>query len=123
MEDLPNPPLGAIYYEDSRLYVCLASFPITKGHCVVVWKERKEDLQLLNRDDYEHLMDVVDITRNVLRQYYNLEKVYLVYLDEIKHVHWHLIPRYEEEGFNVLVHTPTKNEDFSDALKLKDLFT
>ncbi len=121
MEDLPNPPKEAIYYEDEKLYVCLASFPITKGHSVVVWKERKEDLQKLNKEEYEHLMNVVDMTRNVLRDFFSLEKAYLLYLDEIQHVHWHVVPRYDEQGLNMLVHSPLENIDFSDASKLKDL--
>jgi diadenosine tetraphosphate (Ap4A) HIT family hydrolase len=121
MEDLPNPPKEAIYYEDEKLYVCLASFPITKGHSVVVWKERREDLQKLNKDEYDYLMNIVDTTRNVLLKFYSLEKVYLLYLDEIQHVHWHIVPRYDEQGLNILVHTPKEKIDFSDALGLKQL--
>jgi diadenosine tetraphosphate (Ap4A) HIT family hydrolase len=123
MEDLLIPPKEAIYYEDENVYVCLASFPITKGHSVVVWKERKEDLQMLKRDEYEYLMGIVEMARKALRELYGLEKVYLVYLDEIKHVHWHLVPRYDEEGFNVLTHRPQESNDFSDAEKLKSLFS
>ena len=122
MEDLFAPPPEAIYYEDDKVYVCLASFPITKGHSVVVWKDRKEDIQMLERGDYERLMDVVEMTRKKLREVYGLEKVYLLYLDEIKHVHWHLVPRYNEKGFNVLNHTPEEINDFSDAAKLRNLF-
>lgn len=121
MEDLPNPPKEAIYYEDEKLYVCLASFPITKGHSVVVWKERRNDLQKLNKDEYDYLMNIVDTTRNVLLKYYSLEKAYLLYLDEIQHVHWHIVPRYDEQGLNILVHTPKEKIDFSDALGLKQL--
>jgi diadenosine tetraphosphate (Ap4A) HIT family hydrolase len=121
MQDLLTPPIEAIYYEDEKVYVCLASFPITKGHSIVVWKDRKEDIQMLERQDYERLMEVVELTRKALRQFYDLEKVYLLYLDEIKHVHWHLVPRYNEEGFNVLKHKPKEINDFSDAEKLRDL--
>ncbi len=122
MEDLLTPPLESIYYEDDRVYVCLASFPITQGHSVVVWKERREDIQTLKREEYEYLMDVVEMSRKALRELYGLEKVYLLYLDEIKHVHWHLVPRYNEEGFNVLNHAPEQITDFSDVLKLKSVF-
>lgn len=122
MEDLLTPPPEAMYYEDEKVYVCLASFPITKGHSVVVWKDRKEDIQMLTREDYEYLMDIVEISRKALRELYEVEKVYLLYLDEIKHVHWHLVPRYNEEGFNVLTHTPKETNDFSDAEKLRNFF-
>lgn len=123
MEDLLTPPKEAIYYEDDKVYVCLASFPITKGHSVVVWKERKEDIQMLERGEYDYLMNSVENSRKALREFYGLEKVYLLYLDEIKHVHWHLIPRYNEEGFNVLNHTPVEISNFSDAENLKSIFS
>jgi diadenosine tetraphosphate (Ap4A) HIT family hydrolase len=122
MEDLLTPPKEAIYYEDDKVYVCLASFPITKGHSVAVWKYRKEDIQMLTRDEYDYLMNIVEISRKALRELYGLEKVYLLYLDEIKHVHWHLVPRYDEEGFNLLNHAPQEINDFSDAEKLRNLF-
>ncbi len=123
MEDLLTPPLESIYYEDDKVYVCLASFPITQGHSIVVWKERREDIQMLNREEYEYLMDIVELTRKAVREVYGLEKVYLLYLDEVKHVHWHLVPRYDEMGFNILNHAPEQITDFSDATKLKSIFT
>lgn len=122
MEKLPTPPKEAILYEDEKLYVCLASFPITKGHTVIVWKSNTEDMHLLSRKDYEYLMDVVDVTRNILLEKLNVEKVYLMYMDEVKQVHWHLIPRYEESGVNVLTHSPVESKDFLLATTLKSDF-
>lgn len=122
MEDLPNPPQEAIYYEDERVYVCLASFPMTKGHSVVVWKERKEDIQALDKEQYDYLMDIVEMTRKALREFYGVDKAYLLYLDEIKHVHWHVVPRYEEKGFNALTHMPEQISIFPDAVELKAIF-
>jgi len=40
-------------------------------------------------------------------------------MDEARHVHWHLVPRYNEKGFDVFLHQPTKTEDFSLASKIK----
>ena len=31
-----------------------------------------------------------------------MKKVYLIYMDETQHVHWHLIPRYNEKGYDVI---------------------
>lgn len=115
MQDLPIPPNEAIIYEDKDLYVCLASYPITKGHTVVAWKDKVKDIHSLSRKDYEHLMWVADKTRDVLLKILNVEKIYMMYLDEIQHVHWHLIPRYEERGYNLLKHKPTENHDFELA--------
>ncbi len=119
MKDLPTPPAEAIIFEDDKLYVCLASFPLTRGHSVVVWKKKVKDLNLLEREDYEHLMDIVELARKAIMKTLLLEKVYLLYLDETKHVHWHLVPRYKEQGITVLNHNAEELEDFHLAGKIK----
>ena len=122
MEKLPTPAKEAIFYENERLYICLASFPITNGHSIVVWKNKAEDLHLLSRDEYEYLMDMVDTARNTLLETLKIEKVYLFYMDEVKQVHWHLVPRYDERGFNMLVHEPKESNDFSLVPRLNKKF-
>lgn len=116
---LPKPPKAAIVYEDARVYACLASYPITRGHTIVAWKRSVRDLHLLSCDEVEHLMDVVDLVRDALLKTLGVEKVYLMYLDEAQHVHWHLVPRYNERGFNVLMHTPTRIRTFPFASTLR----
>lgn len=118
LANLPEPKPESIIYEDDKLYVCLARFPITKGHIVVVWKEDKEDLHLLDRVKYLYLMDKVEEIRNKQLEVLGVEKVYLVYMDEAKQVHWHLVPRYDEEGFNIFSHDPQEEVDYSLAKSL-----
>lgn len=119
MSTLPTPIDGSIIYEDKNLYVCLANFPLAVGHTVVVWKENVPDLHQLERHEYESLMDVVDQARNALMSALSLEKVYLMYMDEINHVHWHLVPRYKEVGFSALTHEAVPLEDSSLASVIK----
>lgn len=119
--DLPKPKDGAIFYQDKKLYACLANYPITKGHVVVVWKKKIIDLHLLNKKDYEHLMNNIDKIRNVMLKILKIKKVYLIYTDEAKHVHWHLIPRYDKIGFNILKEKPKKLKDINLAKRLKKL--
>lgn len=118
-----KPQKGSIFYEDDRVYACLASHPITKGHSVVVWKSPMKDLHLLSRKDYEHLMNIVDIIRGALLKTLKLRKVYLVYADEVEQVHWHLVPRFDEKGFNILTHKPSLLRDVSLAEKIKSNLT
>lgn len=120
MNSLPKPKIEAIFYEDKYLYACLANFPITRGHVVIVWKEDITDLNLLPEKQYLHLMKKVDEVRNAMLKAFKIEKVYLLYMDEAKHVHWHLVPRYNEEGFNVFLHNPKVLDDFSPADDLKN---
>lgn len=119
MDLFQKPSPESVIYDDEKLYVCLASFPITRGHTIVVWKKSVHDLNLLQRQDYEYLMDVVDDVRASLLKVLNIEKVYLLYMDEAQHVHWHLIPRFQESGFNVFLHKPKETVDFSLASEIK----
>ncbi|MBP9738187.1 HIT family protein [Candidatus Saccharibacteria bacterium] len=118
MDQLPQPPEQAMLYEDEFLYACLASYPLTTGHTVVVWKSDKKDIHELSKAEYSHLMSVVERMRDKLLTELGVEKVYLMYMDEIEHVHWHLIPRYDEQGYNVLKHKPKLTDDFTLASRL-----
>jgi histidine triad (HIT) family protein len=117
--DLPTPPPEAILYEDDKLYACLATYPITRGHVVVVWKTHVQDLHYLGEDDYDFLMDAVNRVRDAMLKSLDIEKVYLIYMDEAKHVHWHLVPRYNEKGFDVFEHEPEETNDFSLTTQIK----
>ena len=117
---LPKPYQKAMIYEDAKLYACLANYPIVKGHTVIVWKRSVPDLHLLAKNDYEYLMDKVDEVRTALLKTLKIQKVYLTYLDETKQVHWHLVPRFNEKGYDVFLHEPRKIKDFSLAKKIKE---
>ena len=116
---LPKPLQKAMIYEDKNLYACLATHPVAKGHVVVVWKKNVSDLGRLAERDYDRLMDAVNAVRSAMLAALKIKKVYLAYMDEVRHVHWHLIPRYNQKGFNVFLHAPKKTVDFSLAPKIK----
>ncbi|OGZ08440.1 MAG: hypothetical protein A3C93_01490 [Candidatus Lloydbacteria bacterium RIFCSPHIGHO2_02_FULL_54_17] len=122
LERLLTPPPESVVYEDDRLYVALASFPMSLGHTVVVWKGGVSDIHLLPRGDFEYLMDMVDATRNALMSVLAVSKVYLLYMDEVCDVHWHLVPRHEVEGLAALTADPKRTDDFSLATPLKKRF-
>lgn len=117
---LLKPFKNAIIYEDKKLYACLANEPIVEGHVVIAWKNKVSDLHLLSRKDYEYLMDRVGEIRDAMLKALKIEKVYLVYMDEVKQVHWHLVPRYNEKGFKNLTHKHGKIKDFLLDDKIRD---
>ncbi len=116
---LRKPVSKAIIFEDQVLYVCLATYPVTRGHVIIVWKKQVPDLHQLKSREYAYLMDTVSTVRNAMLKALKVKKVYLVYMDEARHVHWHLIPRYDEKGFNVFLHKPIKSTDYSLAKRMK----
>ena len=86
---------------------------------MIVWKKDVLDLHSLARRDYDYLMDMVNAVRNAMLKALHIKKVYLIYMDEARHVHWHLVPRYNEKGFDVFLHKPKKNPDLSLVSKIK----
>ena len=118
-KDLPTPKEGAVFYENHNLYATLANYPITKGNVVIVWKKKIIDLHLLKKRDYEHLRDIVDVIRNAMLKTLKVKKVYLIYMDEARHVHWHLIPRYNNKRFNVLEEKPKRLKETSLAEEIR----
>ncbi|OGD69724.1 hypothetical protein A3I18_01145 [Candidatus Campbellbacteria bacterium RIFCSPLOWO2_02_FULL_35_11] len=110
---LPKPYKNTIIYEDSKLYACLANEPIVEGHTVIVWKDKVADLHLLTRKNYEHLMERVNEIRSAMLKALDVEKVYLLYMDETRQVHWHLVPRYNTKGFENLTQKPGQIKNFS----------
>lgn len=119
MSKFPKPKKESIIYEDQHLYVCLAKYSIVNGHSVIVWKKKVTDLSLLPDRDYDYLMDTVFAVRNALLKTLKIKKVYLIYMDESKHVHWHLVPRFKEKGFDLLKHKPKVLRNFSLAREIK----
>ena len=116
---LPKPSPKSLIYEDENLYACLAKQPITKGHVVVVIKKEFPDLNFLPDRDYDYLMDTIFAVRNALLKTLKIKKVYLIYMDEANHVHWHMVPRYVKKGFDLFQHKPGIPKDFSLAKKIR----
>jgi diadenosine tetraphosphate (Ap4A) HIT family hydrolase len=110
---LPKPFENAIIYQDTKLYACLANNPIVRGHVVVVWNKAVSDLNKLTRKDYDYLMDKVEDIRKAMMKALKVKKVYLLYMDEVNHVHWHLVPRYNKFGLDNLSGKPGQIKDFS----------
>lgn len=119
MKNFPRPSKKSLIYQDENLYVCLAKYPITQGHTIVALKKKFADLKLLPDRDYDYLMDTVFAARNALLKTLGVKKVYLFYMDESNYVHWHLIPRYKDIGFDVFKKEPEVLKDFSLAGKIK----
>ena len=118
MTNLLRASKKSIIYQDELLYVCLAKHPIATGHTIVAFKKDISDLSKLPDRDYDYLMDTVFATRNALIKTLNVKKVYLLYMDETKHVHWHLIPRYKEKGFDIFKKKAESIKDFSLSHKI-----
>jgi diadenosine tetraphosphate (Ap4A) HIT family hydrolase len=118
-DNLPQPFKNAIIFEDKKLYACLANNPLVLGHVVVVWKKLVSDINLLNRKDYSHLMTIVNDIRRAMMKTLKVKKIYLLYMDEVNHVHWHVVPRYDKLGMDNFLNKPGKIKDFTLDNKIR----
>jgi diadenosine tetraphosphate (Ap4A) HIT family hydrolase len=125
MGKFPEPKEGTVFYDDGRVYACLAFEPKVEGHTIVAWKEEVEDLSRLSPEDYQHLMNVVNRVRNALLKTFETTKVYLAYLDEACHVHWHLLPWIEggKKGFDLMAQPSEELTDLSKVSLLRSLLS
>jgi diadenosine tetraphosphate (Ap4A) HIT family hydrolase len=122
MGDLPEPKEGAVFWEKEDFYACLANEPKVRGHSILVWRNQVEDLTLLDDEEYLKLMEALETVQEALEDFYNTDKVYLAYIDETRHVHWHLIPsKNDEKGLKLLTGESGELTDTEDARKIQEL--
>ena len=76
-----------------------------------------KNIKLLPSRDYDYLMDNVFSAREALLKTLKIKKVYLIYMDETKHLHWHLVLRYKNKVFHEKIQ---KLKSFSLAKKIKN---
>ena len=125
MGGFPEPKEGSVFYKDERVYACLAFHPIVDGHTIVAVKRNDvDDLGQLSPEEQFHLLQIVfEVVRPALLVCYKTDKVYVAYLDETGHPHFHLFPRKkgEEEGFGLMVKRHGELTDFSMVTQLRSL--
>lgn len=118
-------------YEDEKSYVMLDDFPISKGHSLVILKNHVADISSVKSEDAEELGRITALIAGALQDAFTPKKIYVVSLcEEVKHFHYHLIPRYEEDkkGFVHFMGPRKKLENYEEMIRnikgcLKDRLT
>ena len=112
-------------YEDGKIVVLISKFQTTHGHLTVTFKNHYENLNEVSEEDYAHLQNIVKKYSDKLYKVFNPEKVYIILLaEEVKHIHFHLIPRYagQTTGPRLLTENIQEVEDFQGIIaKLKEI--
>ena len=98
-----------VVYEDEDLIAILDLAQTTKGHTLVMPKEHYEDMTVIPSDELARLIVVVkDIAIKITSKLGALGFNVLVNTGEVagqtvKHLHFHIIPRYgSDDGFDVV---------------------
>lgn len=98
-----------ILYEDDDVIAFLDAFPISKGHTLVVPKEKVENIYDLSEESGTHVMKAISKVARALRETYHPDGLNVLQNNgtfasqSVFHIHFHLIPRYKDEhdGFGI----------------------
>lgn len=89
-----------VIWENSLCRVILANEAGLPGFVRVVLKDHVAEMTDLDSIKRNQLMDVVYQVESLIRQVMKPRKVNLAALGNmVPHVHWHVIPRYEDDNF------------------------
>ncbi|MBP2258833.1 HIT family protein [Virgibacillus alimentarius] len=112
---------SAKVYEDEHVYAFLDISQVTKGHTLVIPKKHTKDLYDTPPEVAGELFARIPRIANAIKETYQPVGINLLNNNEkgagqvIFHLHIHIIPRYEDDGFSF------KGENHTDEYSLENL--
>lgn len=87
-----------VVFEDADLIATLCESPISKGHTQIIFKKHYHELGEVEGDDAAKLGALMPVIASAIKQGLGAEMVYVACIaEEVRHVHFHLVPRYQGE--------------------------
>lgn len=87
-----------IIYEDDYTIAFLDIFPAADGHVLVIPKKHFVELKEMPREEHVNLIETIKKIYPVIEKVTNCDGIHLIenygIAQEIKHVHFHIIPTY-----------------------------
>lgn len=110
-------------YEDENVYAFLDITPSTIGHTLVIPKEHHQDIYELPPYVAADLFGAIPKIANAIKGAFNPIGLNVVNNNQMPyqsvfHYHVHLIPRYEDDAFQI--HFPHLSFEQEEFLKIKD---
>ncbi len=99
-------------YEDDLVRVILDASPVTKGHALVLPKEHYRNLYDLDEKYASHILVVAKKVANVMKETLGCTGLNILQNNEavagqtVFHFHLHIIPRYEDDTFELSFNDP-----------------
>jgi diadenosine tetraphosphate (Ap4A) HIT family hydrolase len=95
-----QPEEGQLIWRGDDCRVILANDPDLPGFCRVIWNHHVAEMTDLSHGEREHLMSLVFTVEEAVRHVMHPDKVNIAALGNIvPHIHWHVIPRYQDDAF------------------------
>ncbi len=97
--ELCNKNMSDVLWYDDRLFVLDVNDSQFPGYVRVIWREHITEMSLLSETDRSHLMKVLITVERTMRATMNPDKMnWAQFGNMVPHLHWHLIPRYQNDS-------------------------
>jgi diadenosine tetraphosphate (Ap4A) HIT family hydrolase len=92
-------PGGEVLYRGEKYRVVLVDDANYPGFCRVIWNGHAKEMTDLSAADRSLLMDAVWRVEEAVREVMQPAKINVASLGNVvPHLHWHVIPRYEDDA-------------------------
>jgi diadenosine tetraphosphate (Ap4A) HIT family hydrolase len=99
-KDELKPEEGQLIWRGDDCRVILVNDPDLPGFCRVIWNHHVVEMTDLSYGEREHLMTLVFAVEEAIRHVMHPDKVNIAALGNmVPHIHWHVIPRYQDDAF------------------------
>ena len=112
-----------VFHQDDQIICFLETYPRNLGHTIILVKSHYEDISEMHLALGYQVFQVIDRSIATIKSFLGAEKVYVCTMCDGKrnHLHFQLIPRYEEDtvrGSKLFVKERHKLEDCADTITL-----
>jgi diadenosine tetraphosphate (Ap4A) HIT family hydrolase len=98
--DSLKPEEGELIWRGDDCRVILVSDPDLPGFCRVIWNGHVSEMSELTFGERDMFMALVFAVEGAVRHVMQPAKVNLASLgNQVPHLHWHVIPRYQDDAF------------------------
>ncbi len=98
--DQLSPEEGELIWRGDDCRVILVNDPHLPGFCRVIWNHHVSEMSELTFGEREVFMSLVFVVEAAIRHVMQPDKVNLASLgNQVPHLHWHVIPRYQDDAF------------------------
>lgn len=95
-----KPDEGQLIWRGDDCRIISVNDPDLPGFCRVIWNHHVAEMTDLSYGEREHIMSLVFVVEEAIRQVMKPAKVNLAALGNmVPHIHWHVIPRFTDDAF------------------------
>ena len=115
-------PTNKIYENENVLaFALLKEHIVAKGHMLVIPKKHYADFYDIPKEELHHIVDAIKIISQKLKSKYGVDGINILHASgkvaQQSCFHFHLIPRYKDDGLDTWPNTGYKEGNFPEVYK------